>query len=71
MTLMEEFCDLTGVNLAGFDFIFSRNELPADPLLLEINYFFGRDGLGGSAAYLDLLTEQIQHWIKAQDWTDE
>ena len=71
VTLMEQFCDRTGVNLAGFDFIFANNELPANPLLLEINYFFGREGLGGSAAYLDLLTEQIHHWIRAQDWADD
>jgi len=71
VTLMEQFCDRTGVNLAGFDFIFPENELPADPLLLEINYFFGREGLGGSAVYLDMLTEQIRHWIQAQGLSND
>jgi len=71
VTLLEQFCDRTGINLAGFDFIFSTNECPADPLLLEINYFFGREGLGGSAAYLDLLTEQIRQWISMQNLADD
>ena len=33
------------------------------PLFLEINYFFGRSGLGGSEKYYEILTEQIQKWI--------
>ena len=71
VTLLEQFCDRTGVNLAGFDFIFPTNESPPDPLLLEINYFFGREGLGGSATYLDLLTKQIRHWISMQNMADD
>lgn len=54
----------TGINLAGFDFIFSANETSPDPLLLEINYFFGRKGLGGSDGYYNILIEQIQKWIQ-------
>ena len=54
----------TGINLAGFDFIFPANEQPARPLLLEINYFFGRKGLGGSEAYYDLLIDQIRKWLQ-------
>jgi ribosomal protein S6--L-glutamate ligase len=33
------------------------------PMLLEINYFFGRKGLGGSKAYYKLLHEEIQAWL--------
>jgi ribosomal protein S6--L-glutamate ligase len=32
-------------------------------MLLEINYFFGRRGLGGSEAYYLILLEEIQSWI--------
>ncbi|RUA00907.1 MAG: glutathione synthase [Deltaproteobacteria bacterium] len=53
-----------GINLAGFDFIFPVNTPEALPLLLEINYFFGRSGLGGSEAYYDLLIDQIRKWIQ-------
>lgn len=57
-------CRRTGINLAGFDFIFPSNEAQALPLLLEINYFFGRKGLGGSEAYYDLLINQIRKWLQ-------
>jgi len=32
-------------------------------LFLEINYFFGRKGLGGSEAYYKLLQQEIDRWI--------
>ena len=59
-------CTKTGINLAAFDVIFSQNGSHDQPLLLEINYFFGREGLGGSNAYLDQLTLQIKSWINEQ-----
>ncbi|MFO7559803.1 MAG: hypothetical protein R6X10_13295 [Desulfobacterales bacterium] len=58
-----EFCAITGVNLAGFDFLFSENEKEPLPFFLEINYFFGRKGLGGSEAYYQILNHEIQRWI--------
>jgi ribosomal protein S6--L-glutamate ligase len=57
----------TGINLAGFDLIFSENPAPNEadtPLLLEINYFFGRTGLGGSEAFYRLLCAEINKWIE-------
>ena len=59
----QAFCRLTGINLAGFDFIFAEQEKKPQPLFLEINYFFGRKGLGGSQAFYDILEEAIQAWI--------
>lgn len=62
------FCEQTGLQLAGFDFLFdagagdNRGKL-AEPFFLEINYFFGRTGLGGSEKYYDLLTEQVDQWL--------
>jgi ribosomal protein S6--L-glutamate ligase len=60
------FCDQTKINLAGFDFLFSEPELQAGvirPLFLEINYFFGRKGLGGSDNYYHLLQNGIDDWL--------
>jgi ribosomal protein S6--L-glutamate ligase len=55
-------CQKTGINLAGFDLLFPENK--KIPFFLEINYFFGRSGLGGSEKYYELLLEQIQKWIE-------
>jgi len=58
-----EFCGITGINLAGFDFLFPSNEEEPLPFFLEINYFFGRRGLGGSEAYYQVLNREILRWI--------
>ena len=60
---IKRLCKKTGINLAGFDVIFSRGEKERPPLLLEINYFFGRKGLGGSEAYYKILTDEIRNWL--------
>lgn len=60
---VREFCAKTHINLAGFDILFSLEEKQPVPLFLEINYFFGRHGIGGSEAYYALLIEQIHGWI--------
>lgn len=57
-----DLCQKSGINLAGFDLLFPENK--KRPLFLEINYFFGRSGLGGSEKYYELLIEQIQKWIE-------
>lgn len=56
----------TGLQLAGFDFIFDTRRLAQGrvaPLALEINYFFGRTGLGGSEGYYRLLEEEVAAWL--------
>ena len=63
-------CLKTGINLAGFDFLFSSDPSVADPqtpLFLEINYFFGRRGLGGSETYYQRLRQGIDHWLQNND----
>jgi ribosomal protein S6--L-glutamate ligase len=60
-----EFCSRTGINLAGIDLIFDAERLQADPFLLEINYFFGRTGLGGSQAYYRLLRREVGTWLRS------
>ncbi len=62
---VREFCAKTGINLAGFDIIFSSEAKIIKPLFLEINYFFGRKGLGGSEKYYLLLETEIRKWIKS------
>jgi ribosomal protein S6--L-glutamate ligase len=55
-----------GVQLAGFDFIFDARELERGrphPLLIEINWFFGRRGLGGSDAYYAMLISEVDAWL--------
>jgi len=61
------FCCKTGINLAGFDLLFSTDPSVADPgtpLFLEINYFFGRRGLRGSNAYYHRLLDAIEFWLQ-------
>ena len=53
----------TGINLAAVDFVFPISEKDPDPLFLEINYYFGRRGLGGSENYYRLLHKAIQEWL--------
>ena len=57
------FCARTGINLAGFDILFDRVKDPGKPLFLEINYYFGRKGLGGSLRFYDLFQEAVDRWL--------
>ncbi len=59
-----EFCRRAQINLAGLDVIFAEEDSRYSPLLLEINYFFGRVGLGGSEAYYRILRKEIGQWLK-------
>ncbi|BBO70223.1 hypothetical protein DSCA_41530 [Desulfosarcina alkanivorans] len=65
-TLVRRFCRQTRINLAGFDLIFDESKEPgmdARPFFLEINYFFGRSGLGGSERFYVLLQTEIDNWL--------
>jgi len=59
----QELYKKTGINLAAIDFVFSLTEKDPEPLFLEINYYFGRRGLGGAEAYYHLLYQAIQNWL--------
>ncbi len=63
IALTRTFCDQACINLAGLDLVAASN--PSDPKLsfLEINYYFGRRGLGGSSTFYKLLEKSIQGWI--------
>jgi len=62
--LVWQFCRSTGVNLAGLDVIFDEGQDNPPPFLLEINYFFGRVGLGGSTEYYRILKKAIKRWLR-------
>jgi ribosomal protein S6--L-glutamate ligase len=34
-----------------------------EPLFLEINYYFGRRGLGGSERYYSMVHQAIREWL--------
>ena len=61
---VREFCSKTGINLAAFDVLFDRSRPQPKPLLSEINFVFGRKGLGGSERFRQLLNEAVQQWAK-------
>jgi ribosomal protein S6--L-glutamate ligase len=63
VTSVRSFCSRTGINLAGFDLLFSSQRKPSRPLFLEINYYFGRRGLGGSERFYEILVMEIEKWI--------
>jgi ribosomal protein S6--L-glutamate ligase len=62
---VKAFCNQTGINLAGFDILFAPEPRPTEPLFLEINYYFGRRGLGGSENLYKLLNTEILKWLKS------
>jgi ribosomal protein S6--L-glutamate ligase len=53
----------TGINLGAIDFVFPLSDDDPVPFFLEINYFFGRRGLGGSEKYYRLLYQAVQDWL--------
>jgi ribosomal protein S6--L-glutamate ligase len=61
---VKNLCKKTGINLAGFDVIFAPVKEYIKPLMLEINYFFGRRGLGGSDAFYEILKREVHNWLE-------
>jgi len=61
---VREFCSKTGINLAAFDVLFDRSRPKPKPLLSEINFVFGRKGLGGSECFRELLNDAVREWAK-------
>lgn len=64
---VKDFCTQTGINLAGFDILFDQEKNHDVPLFLEINYYFGRKGLGGSMRFYDLLEKAADRWLAGLD----
>ncbi|MGD8366402.1 MAG: hypothetical protein PVG78_02070 [Desulfobacterales bacterium] len=66
-TAVQDICRKTGIDLAGFDLIFAEDRNEKTPLFLEINWYFGRRGLGGAEAFYRLLEDEIRRWLKETD----
>jgi ribosomal protein S6--L-glutamate ligase len=62
---VRDFCNRSGINLAGFDLLFDGKDKSPIPLFLEINYYFGRRGLGGSAHFYELFELAADRWLAA------
>jgi len=62
MQCVKDFCSKTGINLAAFDVLFDQNQ--PEPLLSEINFLFGRKGLGGSPQFHVILNRAVKAWLK-------
>jgi ribosomal protein S6--L-glutamate ligase len=63
-----QLCTLTSLQLAGLDYIFDEtdgNTGRIRPLILEVNYYFGRTGLGGSDKYYGLLMDEVDKWLSS------
>jgi len=63
-TAVRRLIEKTGINLAGFDLIFNETGKSSGPYFLEINYFFGRKGIGGSERFYDLLKAEVTAWLE-------
>jgi ribosomal protein S6--L-glutamate ligase len=65
--IVQRFCKQTGINLAGIDLIFDKDDESKQPLFLEINYWFGRRFFGSSEAYYDELKKAVKSWLASFD----
>lgn len=63
-SLAREISRGSGINLAALDFVLDLTSHDPEPLLLEINYYFGRRGLGGSLRYYRLLCDAAREWLE-------
>lgn len=59
---VRQFCQHSGINLAAFDLVFPPAE--REPIFLEINYTFGRTGLGGSENFYTILQDSVEQWLQ-------
>lgn len=64
---VERFCRRAGIHVAGFDILFERTRNPHTPLFLEINYYFGRRGLGGSLRFYELFEQAADRWLASRE----
>lgn len=59
MIAAASFCRRSGINYAGFDLMFPDN---GPPVFVEINFNFGRKGLGGTPGFRQLFQEAVHMW---------
>lgn len=61
---VKDFKDSTGVNLAAVDVMFDQNR--KKPLISEINFVFGRKGVGGVTAFRNMFDAAAVQWLKSK-----
>ena len=61
LAAVARFCNLTEINLAGFDLMFQDG---GTPVFIEINHNFGRKGLGGTPGFRQLFQAAVDLWQK-------
>ena len=54
-----ELCRKAGIDIAGFDLMFPDN---GDPVFVEINFHFGRKGLGGTRGHREHVLRAVNDW---------
>ncbi|GKT08296.1 RimK family alpha-L-glutamate ligase [Desulforhabdus sp. TSK] len=57
---VQNFCQRSKIDIAGFDLMFPDD---GPPVFVEINFHFGRKGLGGSAGHYRYVRRAVDHWI--------
>lgn len=57
------FCKATDIDIAGFDLMFPDS---GDPVFVEINFHFGRKGLGGTPGHRRFLIRAARDWRDAR-----
>ena len=65
--IVYHFCKQTGINLAGIDLMFDKDDESKKPLFSEINYWFGRRFFGSSEAYYAELKKAVKRWLATFD----
>ena len=65
--IVHHFCKQTGINLAGIDLMFDKDDESKRPLFLEINYWFGRKIFGSSETYYAKLKRAVKRWLATFD----
>lgn len=63
VALARRLADKAGLDMAGVDVLVPRD---GDPLLLEVNFFFGRSALGGTDAFLQMHLGAARRWLAAR-----
>ena len=57
-----EFCHQAKIDIAGFDLMFPDN---GNPVFIEINFHFGRKGLGGVSGHQEHVLRAVRRWRAA------
>lgn len=59
---VQDFCRRARIDIAGFDLMFPD---AGDPVFIEVNFHFGRKGLGGTEGHRRHLLQAVRNWRDA------